>query len=157
MKQINELSESGLRYRERKKSGLCVRCGKPQNEDRIGKRHCLECNKKYQVYDTRRYHKHKSPRLAAQKERIKKEKDKLYNRLGGYICACCGETEKLFLTIEHKNGGGGKERRYFGGSGRLTRDLLKRKDLSDYEILCMNCNRGKYLNGGICPHKRNTQ
>lgn len=153
MKKTEVLSETGRLYQKRKAAGLCVRCGKPQEGDRVGKRHCLKCNEQYKVYDTRRYHKHKSPRLAAQKIRIQREKDELYTRLGGYVCACCGETEKLFLTLEHKNGGGRRERQYFGGSGRLIRDLLKRKDLSGYEILCMNCNRGKYLNGGICPHK----
>lgn len=152
-KDINKLSESGKLYRKRKAAGLCVRCGKVQEGDRAGKRHCLDCNGKYKVYDLKRYHKHKSPRLAANKKRNQMAKDALYERLGGYICACCGETEKLFLTIEHKNGGGRKERRYYGGNGRLYKALLKRDDLSGYEILCMNCNRGKYLNGGICPHK----
>lgn len=148
-----KLSESGYRYRHRKELGLCVRCGEPQVKSRIGKRHCSKCDAQYRIYDKKRYYKNKVSRLDAVRKRNQIAKDEIYRRLGGYVCACCGETEKLFLTIEHKNGGGRKERTYYGGS-RFLPALLARKNLDGYEILCMNCNRGKYLNGGFCPHKR---
>jgi len=156
MEKEKGLSESGSRYYRRRKIGLCVRCGKSQIGNRIGKRHCLECDAQYRIYDRKRYYKNKSSRLEAIQKRNQIAKDEVYRKLGGYKCICCGETEKVFLTLEHKNGDGKEERKYYGGS-RLLPALLKRDDLSNYEILCMNCNLGKYRNGGICPHRINKE
>jgi hypothetical protein len=31
--------------------------------------------------------------------------------------------------------------------------LKKRGYPPGYRVLCFNCNRGRYLNGGVCPHE----
>lgn len=79
---------------------------------------------------------------------------------GGAVCACCGETEPKFLTIDHVNNDGAEHRRSFGyeenGKGASTRTLswLKSNNYPEgFQVLCMNCNMGKARNGGICPHK----
>jgi hypothetical protein len=71
----------------------------------------------------------------------------------GDHCICCGELEKKFLTIEHLRGDGAKHRKAIGSGAGTLIDLKKRGWPRDgYAVLCFNCNSGKYLNGGICPH-----
>lgn len=79
---------------------------------------------------------------------------------GGYICACCGEAEPLFLQIDHVNNDGADHRRELGydgnGKGGSTRTMfwLKANGFPPgFQILCANCNHGKARNGGVCPHK----
>lgn len=72
---------------------------------------------------------------------------------GGHppLCRCCGEPNIKFLTIEHKNGDGKKHRDEKKGSIYFA--ILKDVDFSRYEVLCYNCNCGKYHNKNICPHE----
>lgn len=73
---------------------------------------------------------------------------------GGYVCACCGETEPLFLTIDHINNDGTQHRKTFQSSGDGLYKWLKNHNYpKGFQVLCMNCNFGKRRNGGICPHK----
>lgn len=69
----------------------------------------------------------------------------------GGKCACCGETEPVFLSIDHINGGGRKHIKSIGGNfyGWLRRNNYPR----GFQVLCFNCNYGKYKNGGVCPHQ----
>lgn len=68
----------------------------------------------------------------------------------GYECACCGVKEKEFLTLDHKNNDGYKNRR----CGYTWYRWLKTHNYpSDIQTLCFNCNFGKNVNDGICPHK----
>ena len=83
---------------------------------------------------------------------------------GGYSCACCGETEPLFLTIDHVNNDGAEHRRSLGeyagnGKGASSSVLKWLKDNGypeGFQVLCMNCNMGKERNKGICPHHAET-
>lgn len=67
----------------------------------------------------------------------------------GNRCECCGESNISFLTLDHINGGGSKERM---GSTTTLQKAVDEKDKNKYRILCYNCNTGRYWNGGICPH-----
>lgn len=72
----------------------------------------------------------------------------------GGRCACCGETERAFLTIDHVNGGGGQERKGLGyGNRRLLLKIIKAGFPSEYQCLCFNCNCGRQRTRGICPHR----
>ncbi len=89
------------------------------------------------------------------RERIKVA---VFAAYGGYKCACCGETEKMFLTIDHVNNNGAEHRRNI--TGKRTRAgyhtykwLLKNNFPDGFQVLCMNCNHGKRMNNGICPHR----
>jgi hypothetical protein len=81
----------------------------------------------------------------------------------GGSCECCGEAERRFLTLDHvNNDGGGRDRNQTPGLGtstilrRLRRDGWPRDPT--YALACFNCNSGRHLNGGICPHQeRNTE
>ena len=74
----------------------------------------------------------------------------------GWVCACCGEKERAFLSIDHVNNDGYKERD--GGrkrsSNNLYRKIRRHGFPNTYQVLCMNCNFGKRMNNGICPHKQ---
>jgi len=74
----------------------------------------------------------------------------------GGRCACCGESELLFLTIDHVNGGGTKHRETIGSN---IYSWLRRNNYpkEGYQVLCMNCNWGRSQNGGTCPHMQKTE
>lgn len=99
------------------------------------------------------------------KERRAEIKDQTFMAYGGYQCACCGETERIFLTLDHVNNDGAAFRRKIAGKqarggGQVTyRWLMQNGFPPGYQILCANCNYGKRMNGGICPHqvRRNDQ
>lgn len=82
------------------------------------------------------------------------KRDLVFAAYGGYVCACCGEKEPTFLTIDHVNGGGNKHIKKIGGAGKLYPWLIRHGFPAGFQVLCFNCNHGKHLNGGICPHKK---
>lgn len=84
-------------------------------------------------------------------KKYRKQKEKILQRYGDR-CACCGESIKAFLTIDHINGNGGQEKKAKGAS-TMMRELASGPMRDDIQILCYNCNCSKYHNGGICPHK----
>jgi hypothetical protein len=71
----------------------------------------------------------------------------ILSKYGGR-CACCGEEDIRFLTIDHKNGGGNRERRI---NKNIYAILVKQPKRADLEVKCWNCNCGK--TNGVCPHK----
>ena len=74
----------------------------------------------------------------------------------GARCACCGETEPMFLTVDHVNNDGYLLRKANGRraveAGSLYRLIIRQGFPEDYQVLCYNCNCGKHRNGGVCPH-----
>lgn len=80
------------------------------------------------------------------------QKLKCYEAYGGARCACCGETELFFLSMDHLNNNGTwhkKEARF----SHLILWLAQHNFPPGYRVLCMNCNVGRHRNGGICPHE----
>lgn len=70
----------------------------------------------------------------------------------GKQCACCGESQKEFLTIDHINGDGAKHRRERNGSNLYV--WLRQNDYPEgFQTLCWNCNCAKHIYG-ICPHNK---
>lgn len=69
-------------------------------------------------------------------------------------CFCCGETILEFLALDHINGGGTKQRKEIGVGGAPFMALLKKKGWpKGFQVSCHNCNMGRHLNKGVCPHK----
>ncbi len=90
-------------------------------------------------------------RDAANKSRRERHRELREEFLAAYgnECECCGETQKHFLTIEHRDGGGKKHRGSVGAAGVLQ-DMKRQGWPKDkYALLCYNCNcaRGFY---GFC-------
>lgn len=83
-------------------------------------------------------------------------KDQVFMAYGGWKCACCSETEKAFLTIDHMLNDGYKLRNNgtHGHSTMFYRWLKKSGYPKDFQVLCMNCNFGKRMNNGVCPHQQ---
>lgn len=111
--------------------------------------------------ERREYQRTRNP--AHTREALRKSRAKLkaevYSHYGDK-CACCGETESRFLTLDHVNGGGRAHRESLGRVGRVNPgplailyDIKKRGFPADFQILCFNCNCGRQQNGGVCPHK----
>lgn len=75
----------------------------------------------------------------------------------GGSCACCGETESVFLTIDHIGEDGGGRNRYRDGPFRSSDQfygwLIKASFPPEFRLLCFNCNSGRHINGGTCPHE----
>lgn len=90
----------------------------------------------------------------AAKERAKRLRDKnaVFKAYGGYVCRCCQEKRKVFLSIDHVNGGGTKHRKKLGFGG-IYRWLVENDFPPGFQVLCHNCNQGRHLNGGTCPHE----
>lgn len=83
-------------------------------------------------------------------------REQVFNAYGGYKCACCGETEPKFLTIDHIANDGAEMRRngvHSRGGTPFYQWLRKNKFPDGFQVLCMNCNFGKHRNGGVCPHQ----
>lgn len=84
---------------------------------------------------------------------VRKCKDEVFNKYGGYNCACCGETNKLLLNIDHINNDGKEHRDKQKTGYRLCIWIRKNNYPPIFQILCWNCNIGRSRNNGICPHK----
>ena len=74
---------------------------------------------------------------------------------GNLECACCGETHPEFLSIDHIEGGGRKQRAEIKKQGSLAFYIWLRNQRfpPGYQVLCHNCNQAKGFYG-ICPHQR---
>lgn len=67
----------------------------------------------------------------------------------GRSCACCGETIERFLTLDHIHNDGVHD----GKRGMPFYVRLKNAGFpKTVRVLCFNCNCGRALNGGVCPH-----
>lgn len=73
----------------------------------------------------------------------------------GGKCACCGEAEPLFLHLDHIHNDGAADRRAHKTSTKLAAHLKRMGWPRDrYRLLCANCNHGRAMNGGTCPHAK---
>lgn len=72
----------------------------------------------------------------------------------GGCCACCGEREIVFLTVDHKNNDGAAHRRSLGipAGFKFYRWLVDAGFPADLQLLCYNCNCSKQR-VGECPHE----
>lgn len=65
----------------------------------------------------------------------------------------CDYKDIKALWIEHLNGSG-KVDRLQKGTHNMWKWLNSHNFPDGYIILCANCNKAKYWNNGICPHKQ---
>lgn len=76
----------------------------------------------------------------------------------GGVCNCCGEREQLFLQLDHVHNDGHLDRKKNKTSAKLWAKLKRQGWPKDrYQLLCANCNHGKAINGGVCPHQSKEQ
>jgi len=160
---------STARSHRRQVEQTCTKCGEPRYNDskwclahkearkvskdrwrqvRIAEHRCVQCgfglpeNWKILTY-VKCVH-----RSRAKTETQRREVIEMY----GSKCACCGESNFYFLTLDHVNNNGAEERKQPSGQNRIWARLRREKTVSpDYQILCYNYNCAKgHL--GSCPH-----
>lgn len=86
---------------------------------------------------------------AFRKENLQQKRLEVIKAYGGK-CNCCGEKAERFLSIDHINNDGKQEH----GRGLAFYYRIIKEGFPDrLTILCFNCNIGRALNGGVCPHK----
>ena len=106
----------------------------------------------------RYYWRHKERLRLRIKERNRRynerQKLRVFEHYGGAppSCACCGEKHLEFLSLDHLDGGGAKQRRQLHGSSNMYHWVIVNGFPTGFQVLCMNCNFAKGKFGG-CPHK----
>lgn len=127
------------KYHKLANSRICTICGKVA--PRPGKKTCQLCQDMAYIR-TKRY-----------REKARQVIREHYGR----ICECCGEANDKFLTIDHINNDGSKQRKSFSSEQNFYHHVAQRIKAgnapTDLRLLCFNCNSGRQLNGGICPHQ----
>jgi hypothetical protein len=96
-------------------------------------------------------------RSRAKRETLRMEVFKHYSD-GDVRCVCCGESEMVFLALDHVDGGGNEHRRSLTGrntgGGLQVLYWIKRNDFPEgFQVLCHNCNMAKAFYG-VCPHQK---
>jgi hypothetical protein len=86
-----------------------------------------------------------------------KLKQRAVNALGGK-CVCCGETELLFLTLDHVNEDGGTHRKSDdrARSTKLWQQMLSGECNYEMQVLCANCHLAKNGPGKCRVHREQT-
>lgn len=136
---------------------VCVDCRREKDAKRYlaQKEDVLWRNKKWREKNAGKDSDYRKRQLRLAKERMEFRRAAIFSAYGGAVCSCCGETEPLFLTIDHINGNGNQHR------AEIRKNIIDWLYLNNFppgfQILCYNCNLGKQRNGGICcPHKEKT-
>lgn len=159
-------------YASRKAAGVCVDCG--AHPAQLRRVRCADCLVKASERSTRHYRAksehERAERIARMRanldrpgvrERIKEngkrrrlaDRVEAMNSYGGK-CACCGETEVKFLTLDHSNGDGKAHRSELRvGAGSEFYRKLREHGFPDcgLVVLCWNCHMAKDK-WGECPH-----
>lgn len=120
---------------QRKAIGQCISCHNPATHGIF----CVDHHKERQII----------------RKRFKKNTKEVVFEHYGNACACCGEDEQEFLTIDHIHNNGSKHRKEndTGKGFNLYRWLINNNYPSGFQLLCWNCNCAKQFNKGVCPHK----
>lgn len=149
MKDCDRSEYSRQRRKGRLAIGLCAVCGQSPFTD--GKTTCEECRNKIYPRDRgnrRKYH----------ENWMNKTRKAIFAHYGSE-CRCCGESNPLFLTLDHINNDGYEKRK--ATKSNATRQHSWHQAIvdgypDDLQILCYNCNLGKARNNGVCPHQTDT-
>lgn len=142
---------------------FCSRCRSRQNSNnkrtravKVAKGECEVCpatrtkHRKFCDYHAEMhsgYHRNR-------RQRIKEDALEAY---GGAICVCCGESGLWFLTLDHVNNDGHLQRKDAGMlyTSYTALHVKGYPQTPPLQVLCYNCNNGKRVNGGVCPHQEN--
>ena len=144
LKTCQDCAEKRESNRQRRiATGICFVCGKrPRQKTR---KTCTICSK----LDSQRH--------SGWRRRLKLE---TLNAYGGPICSCVNCPEKSngvleFLTIDHidNNGAVHREKHSITASTGLYLWLRNQNYPDGFRVLCFNCNTGRHINGGACPHE----
>jgi hypothetical protein len=141
------------RKQRRIKNGICTACN--TNQARENKTTCESCRKKASIRYFAQSDTYKTIAKHNYQQRYPTLRRAAYLAYGGFRCTCCGESNEMFLSLDHIDGKGAEHRRQLKSKGgeRLYTWLRDNNYPPGFQVLCMNCNFGKQRNGGQCPHK----
>lgn len=148
-------SHKALGYRRHE----CKECQKNRQSGWYNENHAREThkNRKYYQRNKQAFRSKKiRERNAKYQKKYRSKLKQIVHDAYGNVCACCGESEPMFLSIDHKNNDGYAMRKYSGHprtGAQFYRWLIDNDFPDGFQLLCMNCNWGKAMNGGICPHQ----
>lgn len=131
---------------KRKAAGLCPQCGK--NPSKYTGR-CSEC------LDQLRSPKLREQRNAAIARYRDRTKQKVLDHYGR-SCVCCGESEEVFLCLDHIDNNGTEHREMVGKGGSTMYQWLVVHNFPEewkLQTFCYNCNNAKKVLG-VCPHQK---
>lgn len=122
--------------------------------------HCTHCDerRRYNRDQRREYQKLHAGEFSQYHKQYNIDKRRIVVDHYGGKCECCGIDIFDFLTIDHLNGGGNKDRKAnrLSSSTNFYNFIIKMGFSSDYRVLCFNCNCSHGL-FGYCPHQTNYQ
>lgn len=121
------------RYRWNILNKKCAFCGGELSDKNF---RCNSCNRRHVTRTFLRWHRRRRLVLSAY----------------GGKCRCCGTTQNEFLEIDHIDGGGTKHRT-LNGKSHFYGWIIRNGYPDILQLLCANCNRGKWK-FGVCPHHR---
>lgn len=133
-KELDRIADRQNKVRQRKRLAfLCARCGLPSKS---------YCCSSCQHYSERRQKKWR--------HRVKAECIEAY----GGCCACCGEKEPAFLTMDHSENDGKEHRKSIGRTSIWEWLRSQGYPKKGFQMLCYNCNMGRaHSPDKVCPHK----
>ena len=111
---------------------------------------CVDCSSPDLFSGTLKCKKHILIAREASRRKWTNQRNKVLDAYGNR-CACCGETKREFLAIDHVNNDGSGERKKV--KNKMVQYIIQQGYPKDkYRVLCHNCNSsiGFY---GYCPHK----
>ncbi len=138
---------------------ICKDCHNKKCKKNLNKEKVNEYAKRYREKNPNYYREYRANNLDKEIQRHKQEREKLklivYNHYtnNDIKCSCCGEQNIKFLSIDHINNDGAKHRKEIGTGDAIYRWPIKNNFPGGYRILCMNCNYGRKMNNGKCPHE----
>jgi hypothetical protein len=116
-------------------------------------------NASFNLYQRKKYAtdpEFRAKQIAGSRRAVLAARQRVFMHYGGNPprCACCGEQEDAFLTLDHVNGGGGAHRKQVGSKGPngVLYWLIRNDFPEGYSVLCWNCHMAKDRRGG-CPHQ----
>lgn len=154
------MSEARKKYKIKNKKRLAEQAAIWYKENR--ERHLATGKKYYQKNRVMIIEKNKIRRLKNREQLIEYGRARRLNQKricidhyskGKNCCACCGEDEFNFLTLDHIKNDGNVDRKK--SKNNLHSYLIKLGFPKGIRVMCFNCNSGRELSPGkICPHKR---
>jgi hypothetical protein len=148
---------------------VCKECGIELTDENwyvsykeINKRICKKCDYEY-IKVWRQNNRDKYNQISKKwrqnnRDKVNQQKREWYHQLRDEVidayggkCKCCDETRKEYLSIDHIDGNGNKQKREIGV--RTPQEFycwLKENNYpEEFQVLCFNCNCGK-RNCSVC-------
>lgn len=131
-----------LNHNQRTRRGLpngpiakkCAHCGTLFEAQRVTRIYCSSTCKQLA-----RYHRDVKRGRRINRQSQLRRKLRVFALLGSH-CAECGAEDHRILQVNHKNGGGTKERRLTRTRGHIYQHILRgERAVDDLNLLCANC------------------